>query len=369
MLGLLLIVLCLLNKTIAKDRYAIISRIHFESPYFVSFVEWYLELGFDRIIFIQNDMEPLVEFNCSVSPGVSVEIYRDNSRVIPDKLMDKYVDYVRNSGHKWVFIVDLDEYLMLDRAKYIDIDSFVTSKEREHGSIDVFHFRWAMIDYLYPMCHNGSMREMLSSVKTFGCHLVKSMTKVKRIESALNSHVPTLFNSTTTSPVVYIEGKILNKLDPRQVITANSYQEHVLVHHYTRSLSSMVNKAMSTGFADKRAQNHHLLVQFISGDAKSQNLSQFINTIGKKASVLGNTKPKCVKLDHFLSYSNLMNTKLCNREQERQIQEKTFCSFTKNMSPQPGIHVNCHELSRQFSFLAERISAEYLEAGNYTQKC
>ena len=119
-------------------KYCIYTRLYYESPYILFFIEHYIKLGFDKIIILKSDN---IIFNNTFENNV--DIYNVNND--ENKLLSIYTKFIKNTKYDWVLIVDIDEILFLN-PKYNTINDYVQNKLIKNSDINTFYFRWAMLE-------------------------------------------------------------------------------------------------------------------------------------------------------------------------------------------------------------------------------
>ena len=287
-------------------RCCVYTRFIYEIPYLESFLEHYLQLGFDKIFVLFHDIETyhlpeyLIEY---------VEIiYVENTG---NKLINEY-KHVFKDDYDWVLNVDSDEFLVLDN-KYDDIQDFINHKLcTANKNINIFQFSWAWIHAFNPSI-NYTFRDILTKYKLYTGSLhdnsndvwVKSMCKIKNIDY-LTCHNCIL----NTQPVIYVNGDVLTNIEniytdttkinhydninllPRKYVynEETTYSETILVHVNTRNIMNAIIKGLnihSTQVKTKRITKFKELKKFINNydfnlDVSKNTVDVFTNCVGYK---------------------------------------------------------------------------------------
>ena len=175
-----------------------------------------------------------------------------------------------NAGYDWVFLVDTDEYLLL-APQFESIQAYIRAKEAKYGVLDAIQFRWAMSDQLMPGCQEVFLPDFfagsVASKAVFQTPQLKTMHRVAACPRPVNwgSHFPLMSNRSR----IYLEGYFPWEANRSKAsISENAYQETILFHLITRSLSNMVTKSLISEVprsSDKRAKDPVALRNFLSG--------------------------------------------------------------------------------------------------------
>lgn len=254
--------------------YCVYTRSFYEDAYLPYFIKHYINLGFNKIIILKSDN---ILYNLPKEYVNIVEIhYTEN---LGDNLLPKYQHLIKN--YDWVLSIDCDELLILNNT-YKNIDDFVKKKLIHDKLINVFYFRWGMIEK-YDVENNNNFTYILQKYKIFKNPHIKSMFKTKDLICIYSSHMANLANLH-----IYFENNIYNINDPIHPLTEKSYEEHILIHLHTRSIHNIIIKAFTTVFHGKEMKDKKHFIEFINNfDVNSnENLLQlFRDYIGSKADI------------------------------------------------------------------------------------
>lgn len=248
-------------------KFCLFVRMYNDEPFIDFFIEYYLQLGFDKIIILNSSNNGYTNLNKQV-------IIHKIPFEHPIKLFMNYIHLVESCSFcNWVLPVDTDEFLILNN-KYNTIKEFVEDKLKMNSEINVFQFRWLMIEKMDNEICN--FKDIIKNYKKYSNHHIKSMTKISDIKS-LTEHHPIL----NKKAVVFLENKCINKLSPnKHAITPNSYSDSTLLHIHTRSIDDIVLKALTRKFYGHQIKSIETFKHIIS---KPIDLNTFKNTIGAKA--------------------------------------------------------------------------------------
>lgn len=258
-------------------KFCIYVRMCNEEPFIDFFIDYYLKLGFDKIIILNS--------------GDKEYTYHDRRVLIHkvpnirNKLFPKYIDLVKKSQCQWVFVIDTDEFLILHK-KYQTIKDFVEDKLKINKSINVFQFRWLMIEKLDNEV--STFEDIVKKYKKYPNTHIKSLTKISDLLS-VECHCSKLKNK----PVVFLENNCLNRMMPnKHKVTKETYLESALVHIHTRSMDELIRKAFQPIHEQKSIVSFRNFKQLIS---KPINLDRFKKSVGGKA---------CLPFSHSNNFSN-----------------------------------------------------------------
>ncbi len=264
-------------------RCCVYTRFVYEIQYLDSFLEHYLQLGFDKIFILFYD---IVEYNLPEYLIEYVEIIHvENSG---NKLINDY-KHLFNDDYEWVLNVDSDEFLALDK-KYNCIQDLIQDKlTTVNEDINMFQFSWAWIHAFAPSI-DYTLNDILNNYKLFIGALsnargsfspvwVKSMCKIQDIQY-LTCHNCIL----KTDPIIYVNGDIvendnidLSTIDSDDNINllprnypydpTKTYTETILIHINTRNIMNAITKGFnihSTQNKKKRVEKFKELKNFVN---------------------------------------------------------------------------------------------------------
>lgn len=308
-------------------KFCIYVRMCNEEPFIDFFIDYYLKLGFDKIIILNS--------------GAKEYTYQD-SRVlihkvpnIRNELFPKYIDLVKKSQCQWVFVIDTDEFLILHK-KYQTIKDFVKDKLKINKFINVFQFRWLMIEKLDNEV--STFEDTVKKYKKYPDTHIKSLTKISNL-----LYVGCHCSKLKIKPFIFLENKCLNKMMPNNhKVTKETYVESALVHIHTRSMNELIRKAFQPITEQKSIASLRNFKQLIS---KPIDLDSFKKSVGSKASLpfshsnnFSNDTANIV-LDNFTTnYSDIdfvntskLNSMIKDITSKYNIDYEQYCRFVKNL--------------------------------------
>ena len=261
-----------------SGKYVVYTRSYYEDPYLNFFIEHYVKLGFDLIIILINNLS---KYKCPKIFQKYVKLIRFKKN-LGDDLLSKYDYLVKiKKNYDWILSCDNDEFLFLNK-KYINIKDFVQKKIKMDPKINMFYFRWAMIEKLDNKIFN-SFNEILEKYPIIPNKGRKSMFKSSDLKSIINSHYPLL-----TNYYIYFENSIVSlnlertlEGQGRANITLDAYSESALVHFHTRSLNNIIMKVFTFIFNTILSKNNPKLINLFN-DKKKIDLNNFRDLIGTK---------------------------------------------------------------------------------------
>jgi hypothetical protein len=273
-------------------KYCVFVRCVNEQALLSGFIEHYVNLGFDTIIVLYSNEE-----SYSVP-----EIYKEYVKIHEVENWGNYTFHkyrkLITEEYDWVFIVDLDELLILN-GKYLSIDHYVKEKLNENEKINVFQFSWMWIHKFNS--HNEKITDMIPRYKKFVGFLknksfnvwVKSMVKVNQLHW-IYCHGCRLKNKDNNQHI-YVNKKVLKVKQPGEwssgcserknfkirnyPLCNETYEETILLHFNTISLRNAITKACNihtSQVTDKKIKSKYELRKCLKklGDSKEQEVSK-----------------------------------------------------------------------------------------------
>ena len=236
-----------------------------EEPYIDFFTKYYLKLGFDRIFVLKSSKTPYTDLDKRVC--IHTVLNTGN------KLLRRNDHLIKASECDWVLAIDADEFLVLGR-QYKTIQEYVRDQLDRDKSINVFQFRWLMIERMDN--DNLSFADTVNTYNSYPNRHVKSMTKVPDIRCLRHPHYPDL----NKGPVVFFENECLSSVRPHHKRTRRSYADAALIHIHTRSIDDLLLKAASTVLGGKSLAS---VPAFRTAISMPCNLEDFQHAVGAKA--------------------------------------------------------------------------------------
>ena len=296
-------------------RCCVYTRFVYEVPYIESFIDHYLQLGFDKIILLYHDICKFDVPDHLIEEVELVEVENNGN-----KLLNEYKHLFQEDDFDWVLNVDSDEFLILGN-EYSSIKEFINAKlDEEDAEINMFQFSWGWLhafnapsSFTFPD-YVRNYQIFLGSKDTDTKDIwVKSLTKVVDIEY-MTCHNCVLRNNI--SPVIYVNGKVLRRVSKEDLIEENgkdsdgeedenneinllprsyalrdnTYSEGVLIHVNTRNMMNAIIKGLHihvTQVKRKRIKKFKELKKFVNNFDFTQpiykeTLRKFARCIGYK---------------------------------------------------------------------------------------
>ncbi len=271
------------------------TRSFLESPYLDFFIEHYIKLGFDNIIILKSSDE---DYECPSLYSSQVSIIKTPN--MGNDLYRIHQDYVKKSDYDWILIVDVDEILLLN-SKYQNIKQFIDEKVENDSNINVFFFRWGMIE-MVDSEQVKTISEIIDKYNVFENTHIKSMIKKNNLRQMGNPHVPYMI-----SPSVYFENNVTDKMIPvGHKINDFSYKDAILLHLHTRSINNLIIKSMNTKLRNKPIKNKEEFIKIINNvdnnKCPEDCFLAFKNNIGLKALLpFGHANSTSIILDKLIN--------------------------------------------------------------------
>jgi hypothetical protein len=296
-------------------RCCVFTRFVYEVPYIESFIDHYLQLGFDKIILLYHDISRFDVPEHLIEEVELVEVENNGN-----KLMNEYKHLFQEDDFDWVLNVDSDEFLILGN-EYTSIKEYIAVKlDEEAPEINMFQFSWGWLHafnppetYTFPD-YVKNYKIFLGSKDTDTKDIwVKSLTKVGDIEY-MTCHNCVLRNDI--SPVIYVNGKVfrrvckedleedhmkdsdgeddatdeINLLPRSYALREDTYSESILIHVNTRNMMNAIIKGLNihvTQVKRKRIKKFKELKKFVNNfdftqPVYKETLKQFARCIGYK---------------------------------------------------------------------------------------
>jgi hypothetical protein len=257
-------------------KFCVYSRFFYDAPYIDYFLDHYISIGFDKIFLLQGDNIP---YTLPKKFKDKVFIHKTKNE---RRQLGQYDWLIKQSGMDWCLSVDTDEFLLLE-DKYANIQDFVNSKTSKFKNLNIFYFRWLNINK-YDNLDIPDLRSLLLNYKLFSAKPIKTMFRVKNLLSVHRDHLC----QVKPKPEIYFEEEILKRQSNNHKLCNASYTESCLVHLHTRSIQSLVIKALVSKFCDKKISQLSLFKNFIEQSftfSPEKLLQSFIGSIGPKAEI------------------------------------------------------------------------------------
>lgn len=241
----------------------VFARLFYDQPYCNYFIEYYLNLGFDKIFLLQID------------DGKYEIPSRFSDKVVIQRVQDDEANhaFIKQSEMEWMLFIDSDEFLMLNK-KFKNIKDFVVQKTSEHDNVSCFYFRWANIEKYDNFNNAKNINELLNNYHLFKHRSIKSMVKVDDIVRlpeiiqhtvALKPQVNVYFESLYFKDEFHGDQvAIVQEGIPK--VSDFSYNECYLLHLHTRSLRSLIIKSLQATFETKRVRQLAPVLDLLRND-------------------------------------------------------------------------------------------------------
>lgn len=226
-----------------KDKYLVFACVKNESEYIVEWVEHYFNLGFDKIILVDNNElndNSLYETLEKYINENFVEIF--DCRGMEAVQVAMYSDFCEIGDYKWCAYFDCDEFLEI--GVYPDIKSFL--KQQNDDCILVNWLMFGSNGKLYK--EEGTVQERFPSPMSpilyikennFFKSIVRGGTHLFDNNWFNGSHLPTMsHNNAKLSEGGYVLHNTFN-----HSCNPPKYKKLYLKHYYTKSFNEWLKKA------------------------------------------------------------------------------------------------------------------------------
>ena len=238
-----------------QDEVVVVSVCRGERPYVREFVEYHLELGFDRVIIGDNndvgDTSLFVQLRDLVSQG-RVSLYSLHGMDAVQK--EFYNDIIRTHRYQWAAFIDVDEFLTFaDDAPFNNIKDFL----RSDPNVTAYKVNWMLYgDNDKVNFEDGKV------IDRFPEHLPTGITTEGEIPD--NSHVKVLLRGDERnarfiySPHVADGVNYLYHSPSGDVLDGSPFNTNIdfkvlyLRHYYTKTIEEWARFKMTRGYADCR---------------------------------------------------------------------------------------------------------------------
>lgn len=247
-----------------KDKFIVFACAKNESEYIVEWVEHYLNIGFDKLIIVDNnelgDDSLPVTLSKYIDNGV-VEIF--DCRGMDEIQIPLYSDFCEIGDYKWCAYFDCDEFLEI--GAYDNIKAFLNSQES-----DCILVNWIMFGSngkIYK--EEGTIQErfpiplypiLYTKENCFFKSIIRGGTHKFDNNWFNGSHIPTVNNNEA----IYSLGGYVPYNSPRHCTYPPRYKMLYLKHYYTKSFNEWLVKA-NRGWPDGTKSLH--FSNFLSFDS------------------------------------------------------------------------------------------------------
>ena len=279
----------------------IYTRLYNENPYLPFFLEYYINLGFDKFILLKADDQ---YYNIDKKYNDYINLISIQN--LPNEQeLELNSFYLSDLNYDWVLGCDIDEFLILNK-KYKTIKDFIKDKLKINKNINTFYFRWGQIYKLdNEVC---KFEDILYNYILFKSKNIKSMVKISTMIAMSHPHHFTLNEKT----VIYFENKInlfTNIIQEEDI--ENSYKEVFLLHINIRSINNLFIKYLDNG-KQWQIENYY---NFQS--------NKFNNFISKSGKIL-------LSMEHLISNTGNRGNDILNKDLRLVINLDKF-SINKNI--------------------------------------
>ena len=241
-----------LSKYMEKRPYIVCCICKNERKYIKEFVEYHLDLGFDKIIIGDNNDVNGETYDEILADNIECgEVEIVNLRGQVAKQMPFYNDIIHNYNYEWCAFIDCDEFLTFaEGSKFDNIKDFLDSNNK----IKAYAVNWMVYgDNERVFAGEGDVVDRFKKPMPFTFKFHYNFPEDYHIKSILHKDVQANFISCPHNVTGYTnyyspDGTALMKTSP---FNPNmDFNVLYIRHFYTKSLEEWVNKKMKNKHAD-----------------------------------------------------------------------------------------------------------------------
>jgi len=210
-----------------------------ENKYTREFVEFYKNIGVDKIIIYDNNDEDGEKFEYVIPDYINssfVEIidYRGQDSIQLPSINDCFQKYMKI--YNWIMINDMDEFIHLKEnniKKFLSLDRL--------KNCNVIHFNWRHhSDSGQIYYKNESLFKRFPDIVTRVPETVKSIIRGKRKPIYTNNHHVLKYNYSCCNAfgIKIMENEFINEIQIRNP----DYKDYFFDHFYTKSAEEYIEK-------------------------------------------------------------------------------------------------------------------------------
>lgn len=279
------------QPAVATDsRFVVYTRTFHDAPFVDLWVKWYHMLGFYIVMLNTGprQMHPLVKR----AYDRIQQMPRVKMHMVPNAGNDALGEHLHLAtglpGVEWVLMVDMDEFLVLDRPT---IQQHVDHLELKYGRLDAVQFRWAMMESVERGCPTQDLGSLVRESPIKPWTYLKTLTRADEIASVPSPHYPLLHSQYVPRARVLCDGFMFSGEQPaiNRTIMWLPYGQSALLHLRTRSLIDMLVKAINTRLKKKPLRSKESLSTVLRAEHVENKLDmarllkRFVSAVGIKA--------------------------------------------------------------------------------------
>lgn len=222
-----------------------------EKKYIEEFIEYHLQLGFDKIIIGDNNdidgerydeqLKDYIDYN-------EVEIVDLRGKVAIQKQF--YNDIIRNYKYEWCAFIDCDEFITFsEKSKFNNIKDFLNSRKNVYA----YALNWIVYgDNERVYAGKGDVVERFKQPLPLDIKINYNFPQNYHIKTILNSAVRNFYFDITPHNVNFNGYFSPNgtKIETSPFNPNMDFDVVYVRHYYTKSLEEWVNKKMKNKYAD-----------------------------------------------------------------------------------------------------------------------
>ena len=215
----------------------VITRAKYEQAYINTFINHYLNLGFNHIYIFIEHTEKYEEQSYT---NVTFIKYVKKEKVINNKILLNFLKNKKNID--WVLYCDCDEFLFLENN--IKIKDYI-NKYYKPG-IGQFLFKWAMIENYKSLKNENNMKNIFNYSNIYTNSHYKSLFRLKNLINITCPHFAVINNNTylNNKKITNLVGYFKNEHNNNNNINVNDYTSFVL-HYHNRNAENTIIKCLT----------------------------------------------------------------------------------------------------------------------------
>ena len=252
-------------------RTAIIAIAKNEELYIPEWLEYHLNLGFDKIIVADNDDTPILKrFE---SDQVIIEECPGDDNHQPKVYTNMFAKY--RNDFDWILFIDIDEFLVLEEG---DVNSFLSSIPEEARIIRLSCKHFTDNDELDVIDGNYNVHDRFKTpVNTNLNKYVKSFISCK-----IEKKRPFIYGHSIYDETIYAVNALGEKVISKDVFGDVLYKKAWINHYRTKTIGEYIRQKYRRGGCNKNPNRYFMWEEyFFKTNKKTQEKIDYANKIIK----------------------------------------------------------------------------------------
>ena len=260
----------------------------FEYNYIKEWVDYHLKLGFDKIIIYDNndiDGERYDELLSEFIERGQVELRDVRGKRAMQRVV--YNEFYHEGDFDWVAIIDIDEFISPNRAKYKNIKEFI----EKNSEADAIYLYWqtygdagkctasivpALKRFVVPANKNSLIDNALKRQNAWGKSIIKKGLPVEYLHEHFITNPNNLHyvdsNGNDVSPYLFY---------PDEKYVESTYHQCYIKHLYTKSLYEYIDCKVRRPAANSMGEMHFPSKYFKVNEINEEK-RKYLESIGYK---------------------------------------------------------------------------------------